>query len=136
MTTLVLKLALTPVLIIGASIAGRRFGGAVSGWLVGLPLTSAPIAAFLAAEQGPQFAAHAAVGSLSGAAAEGAFCLVYARFADHGILAALATATLAFAALGGAAIALSWASVPLLAAALIAFTLALLAMPRAAAVPL
>jgi hypothetical protein len=40
--------------------------------------------------------------------------------ADHGILAAIA---------------LSWASLPLFAAALIAFAVALLAMPRAAAVP-
>ena len=37
MTVLALKLALTPALIAGASLAGRRWGGAVSGWLVGLP---------------------------------------------------------------------------------------------------
>jgi hypothetical protein len=135
MTTLVLKLALTPVLIIGASLAGRRFGGAVSGWLVGLPLTSAPIVAFLAVEQGPRFAATAAVGSLSGAAAEGAFCLAYARLAQPGSVPALMAGTLAFAALGGAAVALSWSSLPLFVAALIAFAVALLTMPRSGSVP-
>jgi hypothetical protein len=96
---------LTPVLIIGASLAGRRFGGVVSGWLVGLPLTSGPIAAFLAVEQGPRFAARR-VGSLSGAAAEGAFCIAYGRLAQRGIVPALAAGTLAFAALGGASVAL------------------------------
>jgi hypothetical protein len=135
MSTLVLKLALTPVLIIGASLAGRRFGGAVSGWLVGLPLTSAPIAAFLAVEQGPRFAAAAALGSLSGAVAEGAFCLAYARLARGGIVSALVAATLAFAALGGTALALSWSSVPLFVAALVALAVALRAMPRGDPVP-
>jgi hypothetical protein len=135
MTTLVLKLALTPVLIIGASLAGRRFGGAVSGWLVGLPLTSAPIAAFLAVEQGPRVAAGVAVGSLSGPAAEGAFCLAYARLAQRRVVVAVAAGTLGFAALGAAALALSWSSLPLFAAALVAFTVALLAMPRSGPVP-
>ena len=48
MDTLVLKLVLTPTLIGTASLAGRRWGPAVSGWLVGFPFTSAPVALFLA----------------------------------------------------------------------------------------
>ena len=119
MTTLVLKLALTPVLIIGASLAGRRFGGAICGWLIGLPLTSAPIAAFLAVEQGPRFAARAAVGSLLGAAVEGAFCLAYARLAQRGI------------ALGSR----RGRSRSRRSAALVAFAVTLLAMPRRSAAP-
>lgn len=47
MESLALKLVLAPALIGAASLAGRRWGPAVSGWLVGLPLTSGPIAFFL-----------------------------------------------------------------------------------------
>ena len=43
-----LKLVLTPLLIGMASVAGRRWGPVVSGWLIGLPLTSAPVVLFLA----------------------------------------------------------------------------------------
>ncbi|HET7343490.1 MAG TPA: hypothetical protein VFL90_18640, partial [Methylomirabilota bacterium] len=56
---LLLKLAATPLLIAGASLAGRRWGPAVGGWLVGLPLTSGPVAVFLALEHGAAFAAAA-----------------------------------------------------------------------------
>jgi hypothetical protein len=135
MTTLVLKLVLTPVLITGASLAGRRFGGAVSGWLVGLPLTSGPIAVFLAVEHGPRFAARAAAGSLSGAAAEGAFCVAYARAAARGIVPALAAGTLGFAALAGAAESLPSPLLPLFAGALVALAVALVALPRGGSVP-
>lgn len=95
--TLVLKVLLTPLLIAAASLAGRRWGPAVSGWFVGLPLTSGPIAFFLALDQGVGFAAAAAVGSLAGALAEVAFCLAYVALARRGWPAALAGATLAFA---------------------------------------
>ncbi len=105
-TTLVLKLVLTPVLIVGASLAGRRWGAAVSGSLIGLPLTSGPIAAFLAVEHGPRFAARSSVGALSGAGAECAFCLGYAWCARRGQAFALATATIGFAVLAGIAEAL------------------------------
>ena len=98
MTALVLKLALTPALIAGASLAGRRWGGAVSGWLVGLPLTSGPIAVIFTVEHGPRFAARGAVGSLSGAIAEGAFCLGFAWSGSRGWVVALLGATAAFAA--------------------------------------
>jgi len=40
---LALKLVLTPAVMVGATLAGRRWGGAVSGWLIGLPLTSGPL---------------------------------------------------------------------------------------------
>jgi len=93
---LVWKLVLTPALIAGASLAGRRWGHAVSGWLVGLPLTSGPVAFFLAVERGPAFAAEASLGSLAGAIAEAAFCLAYAYLA-RGSARALAGGTVAFA---------------------------------------
>jgi hypothetical protein len=95
--TLALKLVVTPVLIAAASLAGRRWGQAVGGWLVGLPLTSGPVAFFLAMEHGTGFAAAVAFGSLAGALAEVAFCLAYGWSARRGWPAALAAASAAFA---------------------------------------
>jgi hypothetical protein len=74
---LLLKLILTPLLLGGVTLAGRRFGPTVSGWLVGLPLTSGPVSFFLALEQGRVFSAHAALGTLMGVISLSAFCVTY-----------------------------------------------------------
>lgn len=84
MGALALKLVVTPLLIGGASLAGRRWGQAVGGWLVALPLTSGPLIFFVALDHGRVFAAGTAVGALGGAAAEVAFCLGYRFAALHG----------------------------------------------------
>jgi hypothetical protein len=98
MNTLLLKLIVTPVLIGAASLAGRRWGETLSGWFIGLPLTSGPVCWFLALEQGTGFAAAAARGCLAGAAAEAGFCLAYAIAARKGgWICSLAAGTLAFA---------------------------------------
>ena len=78
MPLLLLKLIVTPLLVGGASLAARRWGPAVGGWLVSLPLTSGPILFFLALENGPAFAANVAVGTLLGLGAIVAYCLGYA----------------------------------------------------------
>jgi hypothetical protein len=91
---LVLKLVLTPAVMVGATLAGRRWGNAVSGWLIGLPLTSGPLVLVLALEHGRAFAARTATGSLSGAIAEAAFCVGWA----FGGSVPLFAATLGFAA--------------------------------------
>ncbi len=83
MDTLWLKLILTPLLIGSASLAGRRYGAAVGGWLVGLPLTSAPIVLFLAVERGTGFASDAAEGTLVGLSSVAAFCLAYGLLAPR-----------------------------------------------------
>ncbi|MFI5262847.1 MAG: hypothetical protein ACHQZR_09870, partial [Candidatus Limnocylindrales bacterium] len=62
MTILVLKLGLTPILIAGASLAARRWGPSMGGWIVALPLTSGPVLVFLAVDHGLPFAASASVG--------------------------------------------------------------------------
>src|SRR5262249_1129973 len=80
-TLLVAKLVLTPLLISAVTLAGRRWGPGVSGWLAGLPLTSGPVSVFLAVEQGPQFAMRAALGTLAGLAAVAAFALSYPALA-------------------------------------------------------
>ncbi len=74
---LVFKLLLTPVLIGLVSLAGRRWGPAVSGWLVGLPLTAGPVALFLALGLGTAFASRAAQGAILGLVSLAGFCLAY-----------------------------------------------------------
>jgi len=72
-----LKVLLAPLLILAVSLAGRRWGPRTAGALVGLPLTSGPVVAFLAAEQGPRFAAGTAEGILLGVAGLSAFVAAY-----------------------------------------------------------
>ena len=93
---LALKLVLTPLLIGGASLAARRWGPAIGGWLVSLPLTSGPVTFFLALDRGTQFAATSAVGSLMGLMAIAGFTLAFAAGLTRsgprtGILLAVAT---------------------------------------------
>jgi hypothetical protein len=96
---LALKLVLTPALIAVATLVGRRFGPSISGWLVGLPFTSGPVSFFLALEQGTNFAAAAAAGSIAGVAASAVFAVAYAAMARRSRWpASLAVASLAFAA--------------------------------------
>jgi hypothetical protein len=85
-STLVLKLVLTPALIGTASLAGRRWGPAVSGWLVGLPFTSAPITFFLALSDGTAFASTVALGTMAGTVSQAAFCVAYGRLASRDTL--------------------------------------------------
>lgn len=77
--TLAWKLLLVPAFIGTLSLAGRRWGPAISGWLVGLPVVAGPIVFFLAVEQGRSFASGAARGTLVGLASLSAYALVYGR---------------------------------------------------------
>jgi hypothetical protein len=81
MNILILKLVLAPVIIGSASLAGRKWGPAVSGWIVGLPLTSGPVAFILAVSHDTTFAFGAIRGTLSGGFSLIAFCLTYAWLA-------------------------------------------------------
>jgi len=81
MSLLLVKLILAPLLILAATLAARRWGPAIGGWLAGLPLKSGPISVFLALEQGREFAATAGMNSIFGIAAVSAFCLAYAKSA-------------------------------------------------------
>ncbi|WP_407521922.1 hypothetical protein [Methylobacterium oryzisoli] len=100
MSLIVFKLILPPLLILAASLAGRRWGDAIGGWLVGLPLTSGPVAAFLAVQYGPDFAATATNGSLVGTAAQACFSLGYALLAPLGWGLALVGGAAAYAGSG------------------------------------
>ena len=74
-------MVITPLLIAAATLAGRRWGDRLSGWLVGLPLTSGPVLFFLSIDQGSGFATTAALAVLLGTISQAAFALAYARVA-------------------------------------------------------
>ncbi|QXE10559.1 MULTISPECIES: hypothetical protein [Pseudomonas] len=80
---LILKLLLIPGFLLLISLAGKRWGPSVAGWLSGLPVVVGPILFFLAIEQGPQFAAQSAVAALSAMFAMIAFCITYAQVAQR-----------------------------------------------------
>src|SRR5512132_3237030 len=83
MNIFVLKLVLAPVIIGSASLAGRKWGPAVSGWIVGMPLTSGPVIFFLALSHDVNFAANAAQGVISGGLSLVAYALTYAWLATR-----------------------------------------------------
>jgi hypothetical protein len=83
MNILVLKLILAPVIIGSASLAGRRWGPAVSGWIVGMPLTSGPVIFFVALSHSTSFAAKAALGVLSGGLSLVFYALTYSWLATR-----------------------------------------------------
>ena len=131
MHTLALKLTVTPLLILAASLASRRWGESIGGWFVGLPLTSGPVCFFLALDQGPEFAAAAGLGCLAGAAAEAGFCIGYGRVAPRADWpAALAVASTAFVAGAAALAALALPLWPLAILVCAALSLALWLLPR------
>ncbi|WP_238582617.1 hypothetical protein [Trabulsiella odontotermitis] len=101
MELLFFKLVATPLLLLAATLAGRRWGETVGGLVVGLPLTSGPISLFLALEQGPEFATNATSGSLCATAAQACFAVAWCRSASAGWGKALLAATVAFAISAG-----------------------------------
>jgi uncharacterized membrane protein (GlpM family) len=134
--SLAVKVGLTPVLIALVSLAGRRWGTTVSGWLVGLPLTSGPIIFILASERGTAFAAKTSEGTLTGCFSEVAFCLAYGwcalRFRWP---IALAASFLAFALSTAALQHVFLPSLPLFALAVCALALSIRLMPSPVAEP-
>jgi hypothetical protein len=102
MVVLLLKMALAPMLVIGATLAGRRWGWRVGGVLIALPLVAGPILLVITLEHGQAFGAHAARAALLGLAALGAFCVVFARVQRLGWVAALAFGWLAYGVVAAA----------------------------------
>ncbi len=79
-----LRLFITPLLITAATLAGRKWGPGVSGWLIGFPLTSGPVSLILTLQYGPAFAAQAAVGNLAGLISICAFNVAFSFVAARG----------------------------------------------------
>ncbi len=130
MSLLAVKLIVTPLMILAASLVGRRWGDALGGWLVGLPLTSGPVAVFLAIERGADFAAQASAGSLAGVVAQAVFVVGYALAASRGWRAGLLAGAGAFAASAAALQAGRLPLAPLFALALGALAVTLRLLPR------
>jgi hypothetical protein len=76
---LALKLTLVPAFIGALTLAGRRWGPAIGGFLTGLPVVAGPAVFFMAVEQGEAFAAGAARATFTGLVSLTAYCLVYGR---------------------------------------------------------
>lgn len=93
-----LKLSLVPLLIFLVTLAGRRWGPGVAGWLSAFPIVAGPILFALTLEQGAAFAARAAEGTLLAVVAILVFSLAYARAsARFGVAGAMALSLLAWA---------------------------------------
>ena len=134
MDNLTLKLVVTPALIGAATLAGRRWGQSIGGWLVGLPLTTGPVAFFIALDHGEAFAAAAVVGSLAGAVAEVAFSLAYGWSALRCRWpAALLAGTAAYAAVAALVQGLALGAFALFVLVVVALAVSLRLMPRGAA---
>lgn len=110
-TVFLLKLLLVPLLIWLVTLAGRRWGPGVAGWLSAFPIVAGPILFALTLEQGPGFAARAAEGTLLAVVAILVFSVAYAwassRFEMGGSMA------LALLAWGAAVAALQLWRLPL-----------------------
>ena len=111
-STLVLKLVLVPILIGFVSVAERRWGPTVSGWLIGLPLTAAPVVLVLALEQGIGFAIKTSQGIILGYISQGVFCLVYAWLSSRYNWPS--SVLLGWSVFFTVTVALNWVSVPLI----------------------
>lgn len=75
---LLLKLVVAPGLVAAVTLAVRRWGPAVGGWLSGLPVVAGPVLVFFAVEQGTAFAARASHATLAGLIGTVAFTTIYA----------------------------------------------------------
>ena len=101
---LLLKLTLAPLLVAAATLVTQKWGPRVGGLLMGLPLTTGPIFLLLPIDQGPHFAAGAAVGILFGLVGLAAFAMAYAAASSRtGWVASFASATVAFFAFSAGA---------------------------------
>ena len=131
MVSVVLRLVLAPALIAAASLVGRRWGPMISGWLIGLPFTSGPVAFLLALDYGVTFAATAARGTLTGTFSLIVFSLAYAWVARWRAWPwALVAGVGAF---GVATVALQYLTLPLpwlIASVLLSMLIAITLMPR------
>ena len=98
MDLLPFKLIASPLLLLVAKQAARRWGESIGGLFLGLPLTSGPISLFLALEQGAPFARDATAESLTATAAQAAAVWAYRVLAGRGCLLAILGSCFAFSA--------------------------------------
>lgn len=78
---LLIKLLLVPFLVLLITLAGRRWGPSVAGWVAGFPVVTAPTLLFISLDQGVAFAAAAAHASLTAVLSNASFIVAYAWMA-------------------------------------------------------
>lgn len=136
MDILVLKLIMAPVIIGSASLAGRKWGPAVSGWIVGMPLTSGPVLFFVALSHDLAFAADTALGVITGGLSLASYALTYSWLATRFRWpAALTGSFVVFAILTTVLQQITLPLVPVFLLVCAAIALALRLMPRGAVEP-
>lgn len=126
-----LRLALVPAAVWLASLAARRWGHTVSGYLGGMPLIGGPITLFLALDHGAAFGARSATFTLAAVAAQAAHLMAFGRTGTSprrwlpalvagwsafaivaALLARVAWPVTAAAGLAGGGLALAWRVLP------------------------
>jgi hypothetical protein len=99
----ILRLLLVPAAVWLASLAARRWGHTVSGYLGGLPLIGGPITLYLALDHGAPFAARSATVTLAAILGQAAHLTVFAHAArKHSWPMALLAGWSSFAIVAGA----------------------------------
>jgi hypothetical protein len=83
MSFLLLRILLAPLAVAGGTLAQRRFGDAISGLILGLPLTSLPLLWLIAIQHGTAFAGSMIGALLVGSIAEAGVLWLHARLTVH-----------------------------------------------------
>jgi len=78
-----IRVLLAPLAVVAGTLAQRRFGYAVSGLILGLPLTSLPLLWLVALQHGTTFASSMTGALLVGSIAEAIVLWLYARLTIH-----------------------------------------------------
>lgn len=78
---LVLRILLAPLLVAVATLAARRYGDRIGGWLSAFPFVAGPLLLVLALERGADFAAAASRNAILGIASLAFFVLAYVHLA-------------------------------------------------------
>jgi hypothetical protein len=103
MLFLLLRILLAPLAVLVGTVAQRRFGHAISGLIVGLPLTSLPLLWLVALQHGTTFTSAMTGALLVGSIGEAVVLWLYARLTTQvSPLLALGGALAAFALVAGA----------------------------------
>ena len=102
---IVLRLLLTPMAVLAVSLLQRRLGPALSGRVLGLPLTTGPFLVLLGLRSGPSAVAPAATGAVMGELSTVALCACYGLMAQRDRAVPRALAAGLVAASGGAILA-------------------------------
>jgi hypothetical protein len=115
-----------------ASLAARRWGHAISGYLGGFPLIGGPITLYLAIDHGADFAARSALVTLAAVAGQAAHLLAFAHVGRvRGAVAALLAGWTAYATVSTGVGALPLVPITALALAVVGLACAWRFLPRA-----